>query len=138
MSRVFAALLAGTLFGLGLAISQMMDPARVIGFLDVTGQWDPTLALVMGGALAVAVPGFWLVLKQPHPLLSDHFSLPTKRDLDPALVGGAALFGLGWGLAGFCPGPAIAALSVGSGPVVTFVLAMIAGQVVVAVLRRGR
>jgi uncharacterized membrane protein YedE/YeeE len=97
----------GTLFGLGLAWSGMTNPARVLAFLDVTGDFDPTLALVMGGALAVTFPAFAWILKRPRPLLEPAFRLPTATRIDAPLVGGAALFGLGWGLAGLCPGPAL-------------------------------
>ena len=129
MPRILVALLAGTLFGLGLAISGMMNPAKVVGFLDVAGEWDPTLAFVMGGALLVTVPAFRLILGRPRPILAGDFALPAKSTLDARLLGGAALFGVGWGLSGFCPGPAVAALTTGLTPVFAFVAAMIAGMV---------
>ena len=129
MPRTFVALLAGTLFGLGLAISGMVNPAKVIGFLDVAGGWDPTLAFVMGGALLVTIPAFRLILGRPRPVLADGFALPTNSALDRRLLGGAALFGVGWGLSGFCPGPAVAALVTGLAPVFAFVAAMVAGMV---------
>ena len=132
MPRTFVALFAGVLFGLGLAISGMMNPAKVVGFLDVAGGWDPTLAFVMGGALLVAIPAFRLILGRPRPILVDRFALPTKSALDGRLIGGAALFGVGWGLSGFCPGPAVAALVTGLTPVFAFVAAMIAGMVLYA------
>jgi uncharacterized membrane protein YedE/YeeE len=132
MPRTFVALFAGMLFGLGLAISGMMNPAKVVGFLDVAGGWDPTLAFVMGGALLVTVPAFRLILGRPRPILADGFALPTKSALDGRLLGGAALFGVGWGLSGFCPGPAVAALVTGLTPVFAFVAAMIAGMVLYA------
>ena len=127
--RMLVALFAGTLFGLGLAVSGMMNPAKVIGFLDVTGKWDPTLAFVMGGALLVTVPAFRLILNRPRPLLAGGFELSEKNTLDSRLLGGAALFGVGWGLSGFCPGPAVAALVTGLAPVLAFVAAMLAGMV---------
>jgi uncharacterized protein len=130
--RLFVALLAGALFGLGLAISGMVNPAKVVGFLDVAGGWDPTLAFVMGGALLVTVPAFRLILNRPRPILADGFALPSKSTLDGRLLGGAALFGVGWGLSGFCPGPALAALVTGLTPVFAFVAAMIAGMVLYA------
>jgi uncharacterized membrane protein YedE/YeeE len=130
--RAFVALFAGMLFGLGLAISGMMNPAKVIGFLDVAGGWDPTLAFVMGGALLVTIPAFRLILNRPRPILADGFALPTKSSLDGRLLGGAALFGVGWGLSGFCPGPAVAALVTGFTPVFAFVAAMIVGMVLYA------
>ncbi len=124
---LFFALLSGTLFGLGLVVSGMANPAKVLGFLDVAGDWDPTLAMVMLGALAVTAPAFRVVLKRGGPWFATRFSLPTKTDLEPRLVLGAALFGIGWGLAGLCPGPAMTALVTGRGGIVLFVLAMLAG-----------
>ena len=128
MKVALAALVSGTLFGAGLAWSGMTNPARVLGFLDITGNWDPTLVLVMGGALAVSALLFPLVLRRSRPVLAELFVLPSKRDLDARLLGGAAMFGVGWGLAGLCPGPAIAGLVTGSPPVLLFVAAMLAGQ----------
>ncbi|MBA2618657.1 MAG: YeeE/YedE family protein [Rubrobacter sp.] len=126
--RAAAALASGLVFGLGLAVSGMMNPARVIGFLDVAGDWDPTLAFVMGGALLVAVPAYRFIPRRGRPLLEEEFSLPEKKAVDAPLVGGSALFGVGWGLVGFCPGPAIAALGTGFVPVFAFVAAMLAGM----------
>ena len=128
MPRMLVALLAGVLFGLGLAVSGMVNPAKVIGFLDIAGNWDPTLAFVMGGALLVTIPAFRLILKRPRPVLADDFALPTKSALDARLFGGAALFGVGWGLSGFCPGPAVTALATGLTPVFVFVAATVAGM----------
>ena len=128
LAKTFAALCVGTLFGAGLAVSQMMNPAKVLGFLDVAGAWDPTLAFVMGGALIVTIPAFALTRKRKLPLLGGTFDIPTRRDLDMRLIGGSAIFGLGWGIAGFCPGPALAALGTGIGSVAIFVLAMMAGM----------
>jgi uncharacterized protein len=130
--RILTALISGTLFGLGLAVSGMMNPAKVIGFLDVAGAWDPTLAFVMGGALLVTIPAFRLILGRPRPVLADGFSLPTRSAVDARLIGGSALFGVGWGLSGFCPGPAVAALVTGLTPVFAFVAAMLAGMVLYA------
>ncbi len=126
--RILAALISGTLFGLGLAVSGMMNPQKVIGVLDVAGAWDPTLAFVMGGALLVTIPAFRLILGRPRPVLADGFSLPTRSSLDARLLGGSALFGVGWGLSGFCPGPAVSALVTGLTPVFAFVAAMLAGM----------
>ena len=128
MKKIFAALVSGALFGVGLAWSGMTDPGRVAGFLDVAGAWDATLALVMGAALAVTAPAFRLILGQPHPLLDERFRLPVTTALDVRLLAGAAVFGVGWGLAGLCPGPALAGLVTGSPLVLLFVVAMIAGQ----------
>ena len=130
------ALLSGTLFGLGLAVSGMVNPAKVLAFLDVAGNWDPTLAMVMLGALAVTAPAFRVVLKGGGPWFATRFSLPTKTDLEPRLVLGAALFGIGWGLAGFCPGPAITALVTGRGAIVLFVVAMLAGILIYEAFER--
>ncbi|MCA1730401.1 MAG: YeeE/YedE family protein [Actinobacteria bacterium] len=130
MPRMLVNLFAGALFGLGLAVSGMVDPAKVIGFLDVAGEWDPTLVFVMGGALLVTIPAFRLIFKRQRPVLADDFELPTKKDLDARLLGGSALFGVGWGLSGFCPGPAVTALATGLTPVFAFVVAMIAGMAI--------
>jgi hypothetical protein len=127
-ARLLCALLAGVLFGAGLALSGMMNPAKVLNFLDVAGAWDPSLALVMGGALAVAAPAFALARRRRHPLFATAFELPSRTDPDPRLIGGAALFGLGWGLVGLCPGPAIAVLSTGLPAAFVFFAAMLAGM----------
>ena len=126
--QLAAACATGIIFGLGLSISEMINPTRVIGFLDIAGRWDPTLMFVMGGALAITLPAFALTLRRARPLLDDQFLLPTKRDIDRLLISGAAIFGIGWGLGGFCPGPALAALASGSPAVFLFVLAMVIGQ----------
>jgi uncharacterized membrane protein YedE/YeeE len=126
-SQLFFAVISGILFGIGLAVSGMVNPAKVLGFLDVAGDWDPTLAFVMAGALAVTTPAFRVVLKRPGPWFASRFALPTKTDLEPRLVLGAALFGIGWGLAGLCPGPAVTDLVTGRGSVLVFVVAMLAG-----------
>ncbi len=130
MLRMLVNLFAGALFGLGLAVSGMVDPAKVIGFLDVAGDWNPTLAFVMGGALLVTIPAFRLIFKRPSPVLAEDFELPTKKELDARLLGGSALFGVGWGLSGFCPGPAVTALATGLTPVFAFVVAMLAGMAI--------
>jgi len=130
MRNLYSSFLAGALFGAGLAISQMVNPRKVTDFLDFFGRWDPSLALVMGGALVVTAISFRLILQRPHPLLDAEFHLPKARDLDRRLIGGSALFGVGWGLAGFCPGPAVASLAYGLPASVVFVVAMIAGMAV--------
>lgn len=126
--RAAAALVSGLVFGLGLAVSGMMNPAKVIGFLDIAGDWDPTLAFVMVGALLVAVPAYRFIPRRGRPVLEEEFSLPKKKAIDASLLGGSALFGVGWGLVGFCPGPALAALGTGLLPVFAFVAAMLAGM----------
>lgn len=123
-----AVFLAGLIFGVGLVVSGMSNPAKVIGFLDIAGNWDPSLAFVISGGLLVTVPAFWLLLKCKKPLFVARFELPTKKDIDGSLVIGAVLFGIGWGIAGFCPGPAIAALATLEPNVVLFVVAMLAGM----------
>jgi uncharacterized membrane protein YedE/YeeE len=128
MLRMLVSLFSGALFGLGLSISGMVNPQKVIGFLDVAGNWDPTLAVVMGGALLVVIPALRLIFKRSRPVLEDEFEVPTKKELDAELLGGSALFGVGWGLSGLCPGPAMTALASGLAPVFAFVAAMIAGM----------
>lgn len=128
MAQIGAALAAGMLFAFGLAVSEMINPARVIGFLDVAGRWDPTLLWVMAGALSITAPAFPLILRLRKPLLARQFSLPLKSRIDRPLVLGAVIFGVGWGLAGFCPGPALAALASASSGVGVFVVAMLVGQ----------
>jgi uncharacterized membrane protein YedE/YeeE len=129
MARTAAAALAGLVFGLGLAVSQMANPAKVLAFLDLAGRWDPSLALVMGGALAVATPAFaWARRRPAHPLFAERFAIPERGRVDGRLLAGASLFGVGWGLGGFCPGPALAALAAGEPRVWLFVAAMLAGS----------
>jgi hypothetical protein len=127
MAGLAATLIAGILFGLGLAVSQMINPAKVLGFLDIAGRWDPSLALVMAGALAVTFAGFRLTLRRPASVLGGRFQLPGARDIDWRLIGGAALFGIGWGMVGFCPGPALASMAYGIRESFIFVAAMLVG-----------
>lgn len=133
MKHTFAALLAGLLFGVGLTISGMVNPAKVLGFLDIAGAWDPSLLLVMGGALLVALPGFRYALAQEKPLCATNFLTPTNTQIDSKLLAGSALFGIGWGVAGLCPGPAIANLALAplmghSSEILIFLAAMIIGM----------
>lgn len=125
--QIVAALLAGVIFGFGLALSGMMDPTRVRGFLDIAGAFDPSLGFVLAGALAVSGLGYALSRRTPRPLLDAVYHLPARRDIDGRLVGGAAIFGIGWGMAGFCPGPAIASLSLGLPQTFVFTAMMLAG-----------
>jgi uncharacterized membrane protein YedE/YeeE len=127
MLKPIAGYLAGLLFGLGLALGGMTDPARVIGFLDLAGAWDPTLMFVLGGAVVTTFVGYRWVLRRRAPLFAGAFQLPTRRDLDAKLLGGAALFGIGWGLSGYCPGPAVASLSGLSLPLAAMLTAMVGG-----------
>ncbi|MHA6316301.1 DUF6691 family protein [Altererythrobacter sp. CAU 1778] len=126
-----AAFASGTLFGAGLALGGMTDPARVRGFLDIFGDWDPTLAFVMGGAVLVMAIAWRIVPRMAEPIFAEKFNLPTSSDLTPSLIGGAALFGIGWGIAGLCPGPGIAALVIEPVSAVIFVAAMLAGMALV-------
>jgi uncharacterized membrane protein YedE/YeeE len=135
--RSLVALAAGVIFGFGLAWSGMMDPARVQGFLDVSGDWSASLAFVLAGAVMVAALGTFVARKMSRPALASTFDLPTKTRIDTPLVIGSAIFGLGWGLAGFCPGPAVASLSLGVPQVGIFVLAMVGGIIAHDRLMRG-
>ena len=127
MKFSIAALLSGALFGLGLAMSGMTDPRIVLGFLDVFGDFDPTLAFVLGGAVTTTGLLFRLVLRRGSPVLADTFQLSNLKHVDRRLLGGAALFGIGWGIAGYCPGPALAGLGIGSIEALWFIPAMLAG-----------
>lgn len=124
-----SAMLSGALFGLGLAMSGMTDPRRVLGFLDIFGAFDPTLAFVLGGAVATTGLLFRFVLRRGSPVLADTFHLSNLKNIDRSLLGGAALFGIGWGIAGYCPGPALGGLGIGSIEALWFVPAMLAGIV---------
>lgn len=119
--------LSGLLFGLGVSIGGMSNPAKVQNFFDVAGAWDPSLILVMGGALLVTVPGYWLVFKRPHPIFAAKFSVPTNRVIDTKLIAGSAVFGIGWGIAGFCPGASIPVLSTLNPDVMIFTGALVVG-----------
>jgi uncharacterized membrane protein YedE/YeeE len=133
-----SALLSGLLFGLGIAISGMANPAKVLNFFDVAGTWDPSLAFVMGGALITAFIGYRIVFgASKTPLLEPAFSLPTAKNIDRNLIGGSALFGVGWGIAGFCPGGAIPALGFGGVETLTFVAAMTGGLLIGRTLKSG-
>jgi uncharacterized membrane protein YedE/YeeE len=130
MIRVVIDFLVGLLFGVGLILSGMTDPGKVQGFLDLAGAWDPSLALVMGGAIAVGLAAFALARKRTTAFLGGAMHLPTRRDIDRPLVVGSLVFGAGWGLAGFCPGPGVVALGAGHWQALVFVLAMLGGMVV--------
>ena len=123
-----SSLLAGLVFGLGLIVSGMANPAKVIGFLDVAGRWDPSLALVMAGAIAVGAIAFALARTRSASFLDTPMRLPTDKQIDRRLLAGALVFGVGWGIAGFCPGPALVAIGMGSAKAVVFVVAMLAGM----------
>jgi uncharacterized membrane protein YedE/YeeE len=125
--KLIVTYLIGLVFGIGISISGMANPAKVLNFFDVAGTWDPSLAFVMGGALVVAFIGYKLVLKRPAPLFEANFNVPTSRVIDARLVGGSAVFGIGWGIAGFCPGGALPALGTGNIDVLIFTAALVAG-----------
>ncbi|HEY2395693.1 MAG TPA: YeeE/YedE family protein [Rudaea sp.] len=130
MKRVVSALLAGALFGLGLAVARMTDPTVILGFLDLFGRFDPSLAFVMIGGVGATLIGFRFALGRAHPLLDSDFHVPTVKAIDRPLVVGSAIFGIGWGLAGYCPGPALVALAGGVSTAFVFVPAMIAGSLI--------
>ena len=133
--KLLSALLFGAVFGLGIAISGMINPAKVLNFFDLAGTWDPSLAFVMGGGLAVAIPGYFLIFRNRQaPILDASFSLPATKTIDGKLLGGAALFGIGWGIAGFCPGGAVPALGLLNLETVIFLAAMIAGMLIARAL----
>ena len=130
MSRLIGAAASGLLFGFGLVLGGMTNPQKIAGFLDVSGVWDPSLALVMAGALAVTATLFPLIIQRNKPLLDAGLQLPTRRDIDVPLVIGSALFGMGWGVAGYCPGPALASLGRPVADAALFVVTMISGMLV--------
>jgi uncharacterized membrane protein YedE/YeeE len=136
--HVLAAFAAGLVFGLGLIVSGMADPSRVLGFLDLAGKWDPSLAFVMAGAVAVSAVAFRLAGKRATPVLGGAFHLPTARQIDRRLVVGGLVFGVGWGLAGFCPGPAVVTYGAGQFKAVVFIAAMLAGMGIYEVVERRR
>jgi uncharacterized membrane protein YedE/YeeE len=128
--NVISAFAAGLVFGIGLMLSGMTDPGKVIGFLDVAGNWDPSLAFVMGGAILVGLVAFRVAGKRARTFLGDAMQLPQARHIDHRLIGGSVLFGIGWGLAGFCPGPALVSLGAGQEKAAVFVAAMLAGMAI--------
>ena len=140
MATLFS-FLAGLVFGLGLIVSGMANPAKVLGFLDLAGRWDPSLVFVMAGAVAVGAIAFALARKRTTSLIGLPMRLPAATELDHRLVGGSLIFGIGWGIAGFCPGPALVALGMGEAKALLFVLAMLAGMALFQVVEgraRGR
>ncbi|RZV34738.1 MAG: YeeE/YedE family protein [Sphingomonadaceae bacterium] len=130
------ALISGILFGAGLALGGMTNPARVRGFLDIFGEWDPTLAFVMGGAVIVMAIAWRFQARMAEPIVAGVFALPDRTDLTPSLVGGAALFGIGWGIAGLCPGPGFAALVIAPAKAVAFIAAMLVGMLIARFLEK--
>ncbi len=138
MARILSSLVVGLIFGTGIALSGMINPSKVLNFFDIAGSWDPSLAFVMGGALAVTAIGYRIVLRRPAPVLDTTFHLPTARGIDRRLLGGAALFGIGWGIGGFCPGGAIPALGLGQGSAFVFVAALVCGIALARAARMAR
>ncbi|MDX1435103.1 MAG: DUF6691 family protein [Gammaproteobacteria bacterium] len=141
MRHALAAALAGVLFGYGLSLSRMVDRHVVLGFLDVTGSWDPTLVFVLAGAVGVALVGYRVALRRARPVLAESFKVPTRRSVDVPLLLGAAVFGVGWGLAGYCPGPGIAASALGVANALVFLVSMLAGMMLyhlAGTVRRSR
>jgi uncharacterized membrane protein YedE/YeeE len=136
VNRLVVAAIAGLVFGIGLAISGMADPAKVLGFLDVTGSWDPSLAFVMGGAIAVHAPIVFWLRRRGRPWIGDRLPLTDRTLIDRRLVGGAAVFGVGWGLAGYCPGPAVIAAAAARPSALVLLVGMIAGMAAVALATR--
>ena len=132
--RNLVTVFTGLIFGIGLIMSGMTNPAKVQNFLDLFGTWDPSLALVMGGAILITMPGFWLVQKRQTPFFEDSFLIPQKTNLDFYLLTGSAIFGIGWGLGGFCPGPVIVSISNGSTGTNLFVITMLIGMVLAKLL----
>ena len=128
MNKLFIALIAGVIFSIGLGVSGMIQPAKVTAVLDFTGNWDPSLAFVMMGAIAVHALLYRLIRSRPSPIFAETFAIPSRKDIDPKLIGGSALFGLGWGIGGFCPGPALTSVASGESSVLIFVGAMIGGM----------
>ncbi|MGM4896897.1 DUF6691 family protein [Tardiphaga sp. 839_C3_N1_4] len=135
---LLSAFAAGLLFGLGLVVSQMVNPGKVLAFLDVAGAWDPSLAFVMLGAIAASAFGYVLAKREGKPVFGDRLEVPSRRDFDKRLVGGAILFGIGWGLAGLCPGPALAIMPLGLWQAWIFVAAMLVGMGLFAALPSGK
>jgi uncharacterized protein len=135
---VFTSLLAGLVFGLGLIVSGMANPAKILGFLDLSGSWDPSLAFVMAGAIAVGLIAFAIAGKRTVSILGADMKLPTARHIDRRLVGGSLLFGIGWGVAGFCPGPGLVALGMGEAKAAAFVAAMLVGMALFEGLERRK
>ena len=136
--RLISAWAIGLIFGLGISLSGMANPAKVLNFFDIAGSWDPSLAFVMGGALATTFLGYRLIFRRPAPVLDAKFHLPTAMALDARLIGGSAVFGIGWGISGFCPGGALPALGTGAADVFAFVAALVAGILIANALKSAQ
>ena len=132
--KILFTLISGVLFGFGLAMSGMLNPSKVRAFLDISGEWDPSLAFVMAGGIFVTIVGYWFVFKKEKPIFSNQFSLPERKELDIRLIIGSMIFGVGWGIGGLCPGPSIAILSNHFFPAIIFTVSMIVGIIVGSIL----
>ncbi|HPF45593.1 MAG: YeeE/YedE family protein [Alphaproteobacteria bacterium] len=130
MGKIISAFIAGLIFGLGLIISGMSNPAKVLNFLDLAGTFDPSLLFVMGGAILVVFTGYKLVLKRNTPIFDNAFHIPTRKDIDKNLIIGSAIFGLGWGIGGFCPGPSLTSILLGSEGIIYFFPSLIVGLII--------
>lgn len=138
MMRLFSAFVGGVIFALGLGVSGMTNPNEVIGFLNLAGDWDPSLAFVMLGAIGVHLISYHYILRRRSPLFGEEFHIPTRRDINGPLIGGAALFGIGWGLGGFCPGPGLVSLAGLGSSAVVFVVFMLSGMLLQKLIHRPR
>jgi hypothetical protein len=136
VSSIIAAVIAGALFAIGLVLSGMTDPGKVTGFLDLGGAWNPSLAFVMGGAIAIYAPVAWVAKRRAQPVFAARFELPGQQGIDVRLVGGAVVFGVGWGLSGYCPGPALTSIGTGAHTVTVFLLTMLVGIAIARLIRR--
>ncbi|MEW5008746.1 MAG: DUF6691 family protein [Cycloclasticus sp.] len=136
MAKIFSALLAGGLFGLGLALSGMVDPNKVVNFLDITGNWDPSLMFVLGGGVITTTIAYRFIFAKNKPLFDDDFHLPSVLSIDGRLLSGAVLFGVGWGLIGYCPGPAVASIGFRPGEPLIVVISMLAGMLLYRAIAR--
>lgn len=134
--KLVSGLIAGLVFGLGISISGMGNPAKVVNFFDIAGTWDPSLAFVMGGALITTMIGYRIVFKRQHPIFDEKFHVPTSKDIDKKLIGGSAVFGIGWGIAGFCPGAALPMIGTFRPEVLIFAAALIAGIYIAKFMQR--
>ena len=135
MGKIISALLAGIIFGVGLVVSGMSNPAKVLNFLDIAGTFDPSLIFVMGGAVVVVFVGYKLVLKRKTPIFDNAFHIPTRKDIDKNLIIGSAIFGIGWGIGGFCPGPSLTAILLGSEGIVYFFPALLVGLIITKLVK---
>ncbi|MEZ5758234.1 MAG: DUF6691 family protein [Emcibacteraceae bacterium] len=135
MGKIISALIAGLIFGLGLIISGMSNPAKVLNFLDLAGTFDPSLLFVMGGAIIVVFTGYKLVLKRKTPIFDNAFHIPTRKDIDKNLIIGSVIFGIGWGIGGFCPGPSLTSVLLGSEGIIYFFPSLVVGLIITKIIK---